>query len=176
MLITRMMTPPRRGADMDTRKLLLTAQEISQMKGERKVHFLNSGAVRINKSLGDAVGLRHMGIHLIHIEPGQESTEYHLHHHEEEAVYVLSGKGMLTMEGDQYPIAPGDFVGFPCHAAAHSISNDGTETLVCLVIGQRLDQDVADYPNQHKRLYRNNGEWNLGDMADIRVLRESTQE
>jgi uncharacterized cupin superfamily protein len=91
-------------------------------------------------------------------------------------VYVLSGKGTLTMGGDQYLIAPGDFVGFPCHAVAHSISNDGTETLECLVIGQRLDQDVADYPNQHKRLYRNHGEWNLVDMGDIRVLRESTQE
>ncbi|WP_298172671.1 cupin domain-containing protein [Acidithiobacillus sp.] len=160
---------------MDTRKLLLTAQEIDQMKGEHKVHYLNPGAVRINKSLGDAVGLRHMGIHLIQIEPGKESTEYHRHHYEEEAVYVLSGKGMLTMEGDQYPIAPGDFVGFPCHTVAHSIINDGTETLEYLAIGQRLDQDVADYPNQHKRLYRNNGEWNLVDMADIRVLREPTQ-
>lgn len=158
---------------MNTRKLLLTAQEISQMKGEHKVHFLNPGAVRINKSLGDAVGLCHMGIHLIQIEPGKESTEYHLHHYEEEAVYVLSGKGTLTMGDDQYLIAHGDFVGFPCHAAAHSIINDGTEILECLVIGQRLDQDVTDYPNQHKRLYRNHGEWNLVDMADIHVLRES---
>ena len=58
----------------------------------------------------------------------------------------------------------------------HSISNDGTEALVCLVIGQRLDQDVADYPNQHKCLYRNNGAWNLVDMGNIRVLRELTQE
>ena len=98
---------------MNTRKLLLTAQEISQMKGEHKVHFLNPGAVRINKSLGDAVGLQHMGIHLIQIEPGKDSTEYHLHHYEEEAVYVLTGKGTLTMENNQYPIAPGDFVGFP---------------------------------------------------------------
>ncbi|MDR7926066.1 cupin domain-containing protein [Acidithiobacillus thiooxidans] len=90
---------------MNTRKLLLTAQEISQMKGEHKVHFLNPGAVRINKSLGDAVGLQHMGIHLIQIEPGKESTEYHLHHYEEEAVYVLSGKGTLTMGDDQCLIA-----------------------------------------------------------------------
>lgn len=115
-----------------------------------------------------------MGIHLISIEPGKESTEYHLLHYEEEAVYVLLGKGVLTIEGDQYLIAQGDFVGFPCRTAAHSIINDGTETLTCLVIGQRLDQDVTDYPNQQKRLYRNNGEWNLVDMADIRVLRKST--
>ncbi|WP_232821409.1 cupin domain-containing protein [Acidithiobacillus ferrivorans] len=91
-------------------------------------------------------------------------------------MYVLPGKVMLTMEGDQYLIAPGDFVGFPRHTVAHSISNDGTETLVCLVIGQRLDQDVTDYPNQYKRLYRNNGELNPVDMGNIRVLREPTQE
>ena len=46
-----------------------------------------------------------MGIHLTQIAPGKESTEYHLHHYEE-ALYVLSGKGTLTMEGDQYLIAP----------------------------------------------------------------------
>ena len=62
-------------------------------------------------------------------------------------MYVLYGKGTLTMGGDQYLIAPGDLVGFPRHTVAHSISNDGTETLVCLVIGQRLDQDVGDHSN-----------------------------
>jgi uncharacterized cupin superfamily protein len=161
---------------MDNRKLLLMAQDIAEMPGERKVHFLNPNAVRINKSLGDAIGLQHMGVHLIQVEPGRESTEYHIHHEEEEAVYVLSGKGILVIEAENFAIRPGDFFGFPRHRAAHTILNDGTETLECRDIGQRLDQDVADYPNQHKRLYRNNGEWNLVDMADIRVLRESTQE
>ena len=50
---------------MDTRKFLLTAQDIDQMAGDRKVHFLNPNAVRLNKSLGDAVGLQHMGGHII---------------------------------------------------------------------------------------------------------------
>jgi uncharacterized cupin superfamily protein len=161
---------------MTTRKFLLTAQDIKQMPGERKVHFLNPAAARVNKSLGDAVGLRNLGIHRIEVGPGQKSTEHHLHHYEEEAVYVLSGTGTLFLGEDSYPIGPGDFVGFPCRTAAHSIRNDGAEALVCLVVGQRLDQDVCDYPRLQKRLYRNSGEWNLVDRAEIQVLRKPTLE
>lgn len=152
---------------MDTRKLLLKATDIKNMVGERKVHFLNPNAVRINKSLGDAVGLNQIGVHMIYVDPGRDTTEYHKHHFEEECVYVLSGKGTLTIEGDSYSLEAGDFVGLPSNTAAHAIVNDGDEILVCLVMGQRLQQDVADYPNQAKRLYRNQGEWNLVDHQHI---------
>ncbi len=152
---------------MDTRELLLKATDIANMTGERKVHFLNPNAVRINKSLGDAVGLNQIGVHMIYVEPGRDTTEYHKHHFEEECVYVLSGKGTLTIEGDAYSFEAGDFVGLPRNTAAHAIVNDGDETLVCLVMGQRLQQDVSDYPNQAKRLYRNQGAWNLVDHQHI---------
>ncbi len=152
---------------MDTHKLLLKAGDIENMAGERKTHFLNPNAVRINKSLGDAVGLQHIGVHLIYVEPGRDTTEYHKHHYEEECLYVLSGQGVAVIDGAHYPIAQGDFVGFPANHAAHCITNNGAETLVCLVAGQRLEQDVADYPKLGKRLYRNSGEWNLVDVADI---------
>jgi uncharacterized cupin superfamily protein len=152
---------------MDTRKLLLKAGDIDNMTGERKTHYLNPNAVRVNKSLGDAVGLQHMGVHLIYVEPGRDTTEYHKHHYEEECLYVLSGQGVAVIDGEQLPIAPGDFLGFPANHAAHCITNNGSETLVCLVAGQRLAHDVADYPKLGKRLYRNGGEWNLVDLADI---------
>ena len=58
----------------------------------------------------------------------------------------------------------------------HFTITDGTEVLVCLVIGQRLDQDVVDYPRLQKRLYRNSGEWNLVDRTEIQVLRKCNQE
>ncbi len=152
---------------METRKLLLKAADIDNMAGERKVHFLNPNAVRVNKSLGDAVGLGHLGVHVIYVEPGKESTEYHKHLYEEECVFALSGRGTVIIEGDSYTFEKGDFVGFPRNTAAHKIINDGEETLVCLVIGQRLQQDVADYPKQRKRLYRNSGEWNLVELQHI---------
>ncbi len=156
---------------MDTRKLLLTASDIENMAGERKTHYLNPTAVRINKSLGDAVGLKHIGVHLIYVEPGRDTTEYHKHHYEEECLYVLSGQGMALIDGEQYLIAQGDFLGFPANHA-RCITNNGAETLVCLVAGQRLEQDVADYPHLGKRLYRNSGEWNLVDLANIRNPRK----
>lgn len=157
---------------MDTRKLLLKAADIEQMPGERKVHFLNQNAVRINKSLGDAIGLNHIGVHLIYVEPGKETTEYHKHFYEEECVYGLSGKGALIIEGIAHQFEKGDFVGFPRNTAAHTIVNDSNETLICLVMGQRLQQDVSDYPNKGKRLYRNGVDWNLVDIEDIRDPRK----
>ena len=146
---------------MDTRKFLLTATDIEQLAGDRKVHFLNPNAVRINKSLGDAIGLNHIGVHMIYVEPGRDTTEYHLHHYEEECVYVVSGRATARIGNDYYKISAGDFIGLPRNTVAHSIVNDGDEMLVCLVMGQRLPQDVSDYPNQDKRLYRNNGAWDL---------------
>ncbi len=49
--------------------------------------------------------------------------------------------------------------------------NDGDGDLVCLVAGQRLEQDVVDYPGCEKRLYRNSGEWNLVDYSAIEKVR-----
>ncbi len=36
-----------------------------------------------------------------------------------------------------------------------------------MVIGQRLAQDVGNYPNKGKRIYRNNGVWDLVDLENI---------
>lgn len=152
---------------MNTRNLLLTALEIEDMKGEEKTHFLNPNAVRINKSLGDAVGLKNMGVHIIYVEPGKDTTEYHKHFHEEECIYVLSGKGELVIENDSYTFEKGDFVGFPANTASHSLANTGRDTLVCLVIGQRLEQDVGIYPNKGKKIFRNNGVWDVVDLDQI---------
>lgn len=152
---------------MDTHKFLIKAADIEAMAGERKVHFLNPNAVRINKSLGDAVGLCQIGVHRIEVEPGKDTTEYHKHLYEEECVFVLAGRGTAIIDQDAYAIGPGDFLGFPRNTTAHKIVNDGEEVLVCLVMGQRLPQDVSDYPNLGKRLYRNSGEWNLVDWQHI---------
>lgn len=152
---------------METRAYLLTARQIEAMSGERKTHFLNPNAIRTNKSLGDAVGLNHIGVHIIEVEPGRDTTELHRHYFEEECVYVLAGRGTAIIEDDHYPIGPGDFIGLPRNTVAHTVVNDGSERLVCLVMGQRLEQDVADYPRCGKRLYRNSGEWNLVDLKDI---------
>jgi len=48
------------------------------------------------------------------------------------------------------------------------MTNTGDEPLVCLVVGERLDHDVVDYPRRGKRLYRHSGlPWNLADHDAI---------
>ena len=158
---------------MSFRDLILTSQQIDEMKGEKRIHFLNSNSDRIRKSIGDAVGLSKIGVHIVYIEPEKDSTEYHKHYNEEECIYALSGKGTLRIEDEEFPFEEGDFVGFQAGTAAHDLKNTGNETLIILVMGQRLDQDVADYPNKKKRLYRNNGQWDLVDFENISDPRAS---
>jgi uncharacterized cupin superfamily protein len=147
--------------------MYLSAEKIAAMEGIKRVHTLNPAAIRTNKSLGDEVGLKNLGIHLISIEPGNKSTEFHAHRYEEEAMYVLSGRGTAVIGETTQKIGPGDFIGFPTNGVAHETINDGAEPLICLVIGQRLQQDVVDYPRKGKRIYRNSGERNMVDHANI---------
>ncbi|MGH7797382.1 MAG: cupin domain-containing protein [Candidatus Binatia bacterium] len=147
--------------------MYLTAEAIARMEGVRRVHNLNPLAIRTDKSLGDEVGLKNIGIHLITIAPGDKSTELHSHKYEEEAIYVLSGYGTEMIGETAQKIGPGDFIGFPAGGVAHETVNDGNEPLVCLVIGQRLAQDVVDYPRKAKRLYRNSGQRDMVDIDNI---------
>jgi len=147
--------------------MYLSADAIAGLKSVRRIHTLNPAAIRNDKSLGDEVGLKNIGIHLITIAPGDKSTEFHSHKYEEEAIYVLAGHGTEVIGDTNQKIGPGDFIGFPAGGAAHETVNDGTEPLVCLVIGQRLAQDVVDYPRKGKRLYRNSSQRDMVDYPHI---------
>jgi len=147
--------------------MYLSAKQIAAMQSIRRVHQLNSAAIREDKSLGDETGLKNLGIHLITIAAGDKSTEFHSHKYEDEAIYVLSGHGTEAIGNETYKIGPGDFIGLPAGGPAHETINDGSEPLICLVIGQRLPQDVVDYPHKGKRLYRNSGQRDMIDIAQI---------
>lgn len=152
---------------MDTRKYLLSAEDIEKLAPKEITHFLNPNGTRLNKSLGDAVGMTEMGVHMIYVEPNHDSTEFHKHHYEEECIYILSGTGLLMLETDEYQVSSGDFVGLPANEVAHQLTNNGTETLVCLVMGQRLKHDIADYPNKEKRIYRHDGNAEVVEHKNI---------
>jgi uncharacterized cupin superfamily protein len=153
---------------MATDTYLLTADEIAELEGTRKTHFLNPKAKRVNKSLGDITGLTGFGFHIIEVAPGDETTEHHLHYYEDECVFVLSGQATAYLGDDTHPIGPGDFIGYRKGGLAHSIKNTGAEVLRCIVVGERLAHDVGDYTRLGKRIYRNvNAPWNLVDLEDV---------
>ena len=147
---------------------LIKASEIAAMEGLAKTHFLNDNAKRVNKSLGDLAGLTGFGFHLIEVAPGHETTEYHVHHFEDECVYVLDGQATAVIGDAEHAIGPGDFIGYRKGGLAHTIRNTGSEVLRCLVVGERLPHDVGDYPNKAKRIYRNAGlPWDVVDHVHI---------
>lgn len=156
------------GANIVTDKYLVKAAEIAALEGTAKTHFLNDNAVRVNKSLGDITGLSGLGFHMIEVQPGNESTEYHMHYHEDECTFVLSGRGVVTVGDEEHDIAPGDFIGYRAGGLPHTMRATGNETLVCLVAGQRLSHDVGDYPRKQQRIFRQQGlPWNLVSIDAI---------
>ena len=149
-------------------KYILSKQEIDSHQGEKKTHFLNEKAQRINKSLGDMTGITGFGFHVIEIQPGYESTELHRHYYEDECVYVLEGQAEATIGDEIFSVHAGDFIGFRANGLAHKLINNGTSTLKYIVVGQRLDHDVADYTKLKKRIYRQRGmPWNVVDIVDV---------
>jgi uncharacterized cupin superfamily protein len=153
---------------MNMDRYVVTREEIEDFEGIEKTHFLNSNACRCNKSLGDLTGLRGIGFHIIEVRPGCESTELHVHYHEDECVYVLEGEATATIGENTYTVRAGDFIGYRAGGEAHKLENNSDRLLKCIVVGQRLDHDAADYPRKGKRIFRNKGlKWNLVDIAEI---------
>ena len=50
--------------------MYLSAKAIVELAEKQHTHFLNKEAVRGNKPLGDAAGLKNLGVHLITVAPG----------------------------------------------------------------------------------------------------------
>ena len=148
-------------------KYIVRKNEIEKRKGLAKTHFLNENAQRINKSLGDIVGLENLGFHIIEVLPGYESTEYHVHSSEDECVYILSGEATVTIDDHNYKVSAGDFIGYPAGGLPHTMKNTGSEVLRCIVVGQRLNYDVGDYPRLGKRLYRYAQSKDLVDLNNV---------
>ncbi|MEM7472932.1 MAG: cupin domain-containing protein [Pseudomonadota bacterium] len=149
----------------------LSAADIIALPTVHSIHPVNAKARRTISSPGDATGLTSLGINIFEVAIGDKSTEFHVHACEDEAVYVLSGTGTARTGDDSHSINPGDFIGYPKGGPAHEIHNTGDGPLRLLVVGQRLEQDIIDYPDQGKRLYRCEGSFNdLVDVAQVTPL------
>ncbi|HTV68855.1 MAG TPA: cupin domain-containing protein, partial [Rhizobiaceae bacterium] len=68
---------------------------------------------RIRQRLGDAGGLKDFGINLMHLPPGNWSSQRHWHSHEDELVYVLQGELTLIEDGGETVLRAGDCAAFP---------------------------------------------------------------
>jgi len=136
---------------------LLSREAIAAINEHTHRHAFNPNGLRQTRSLGDACGLRELGVHLVRVAPGRDSTEYHTHAHDEEWVYILSGRGTAEIGAERSPVEAGDFMGFAAGSAPHVMTNDSNEDLVYLLGGTRHAYDVVDYPRRGIRSYKYDG-------------------
>ncbi len=103
---------------------------------------------RVRQALGDAGGLTQFGVNLLHLQPGNWSSQRHWHSAEDEFIYVLSGEVVLISDAGEEILRAGDCAAFPKNAVnGHHLVNKSAAPAVCLEVGTRSDEDFCLYPD-----------------------------
>jgi uncharacterized cupin superfamily protein len=144
---------------------LLRRDEIAAAEGTFS-HPWNANSEITGTHLSGKTGLKRSGVSLVCIAAGKESFAYHLHHREEEWIYVISGRGVCHIDGSDYEMGPGDFVAFPTPSVAHNMTNPFDDELVYLMGGENKEYEIADFPTLDKRMIRRGKEIEIYKLSD----------
>lgn len=103
------------------------------------------------KQLAEAAGGEEIGCSLYELPPGRRSWPYHYHTANEEALFILAGRGTLRHDDGTAPLAAGDYVALPSgEEGGHRVVNDSDEPLRYLVVSTMNEPDVTVYPDSEK--------------------------
>ena len=152
---------------MTERKFVIKADEVAD-KGDSFSHPWNPNSEIVGTRLSTLVGLSRIGVSRVCIPAGKESFVYHSHHREEEWIYIISGRGVAEIDGEEFEVAAGDFMGFPTPSVAHHLRNPHGEDLVYLVGGENLDVEIANCPRLGKRMLWRRQDVEIYEMSDAR--------
>lgn len=145
----------------------LTRAEIEAMPERAHRHQFNDNAVRMTRTLGIPAGLSRLGVHLVRLEPGRDSTQFHYHDSDEEFVYILEGSATAYIGEQTFEVGPGDFMGFPSPSPGHGLTNTAERDLVYLVGGESNPADVVHYPWIRRTLIKSQGVRRWVDWQDL---------
>lgn len=160
---------------MQDRPELLRAAD-SAAKMSKHSHPWNPDSEMIGVQLARLAGLTRTGVSLARIAPGKESFVYHSHAREEEWLYILSGTATAEIDGADYEVGPGDFMGFATPSVAHHLRNTGSEDLVYLMGGENRDCEIADFPKLGKRMIKTGDKVEIYELADVKPFGPPAQD
>ncbi len=138
--------------------------------GQEFAHPWNPQSQMIGTPLARSVGLKRTGVNFMRVPAGKESFVYHSHQYEEEWMYVLSGSATALIDGQEFAVGAGDFIGFPAPSVAHLLKNTGAEDLVYLAGGENREFEVADFPTLGKRMVRMGQQVDIYDVGDAQAF------
>ena len=102
------------------------------------------------KSFTHATEGEKLGCSLFRVLPGKAAFPAHLHHANEEAIYILAGQGTLRLGDQRHSVGPGDYIALPPGRTAHQLLNSGEEPLEYLCLSTMIQPEVVEYPDSGK--------------------------
>jgi len=148
---------------MEKKPCLIRATDL-KTREDTFSHPWNPNSLVRGVHLSAQVGLQRTGVSVVHIPPGKESFIYHSHQFEEEWIYILSGRGIAEIDGQEHEVGPGDFMGFATPSVAHHLKNPFVEELTYLMGGESREYEVADFPKLGRRMVRCRNERVIYDL------------
>lgn len=74
----------------DADQTFVSKEALATTKPQGSQHQHNANAIRYAHDLGLASGLTTLGVKLVRVKKGNQSTEHHRHLNDEEFVYILA--------------------------------------------------------------------------------------
>ena len=133
-------------------------------------HQFNANAVRQVRTLTSLAGLERIGLHIVRLTQGHESTEQHSHDNDEEFLVILSGRGVAVIGDESHEVFAGDIMAFPIGSPAHALKNPHEEDLVYVMGGERNKNDVVHYPNIERSMVKTTNRRYWTDWKDQHEL------
>lgn len=100
------------------------------------------------RRLGEAGGLRDIGVSHVAIEPGGISSQRHWHEGIDEFVVMLEGEAVLVEDDCETLLRAGDCAAFPKDVAnGHHLANRSERDCTFLAIDGRLSEGDCHYPD-----------------------------
>jgi len=116
---------------------------VEQKHGERFQVF--------RKPLSAIAGGKAIGASLYRLPPGKSAFPHHAHLGNEEAIFVLAGRGALRLGEVSHTVRAGDYIPLPRGPEfAHSFTNSGEGDLDYLAISTMNEPDAILYPDSGK--------------------------
>lgn len=92
----------------------------------------------IGSAVGSKLGLKKIGIHIESLLPGRRTSFPHAESEEEEFAFVIEGNPHVWINGELFPLRPGEFVAFPAGTGiAHTFINNASYPAKLLVGGDK---------------------------------------
>ena len=98
------------------------------------------------KALCDVSERSRVGVGLLELPAGSDTTPAHYHSHEEEHLFVVSGRVVLHLGGRAFELEPGSYVRFPAGAPVmHHLENRYESPCRYVMVGERIPEDIVTH-------------------------------